>query len=139
MKENDLRVGNLVYVEGEIHKIEGVVTRQKKSIDDNITNFHIYTSFQRSYVDFENISSIPLTYRILKKFGFIDPAENGMGVRRNIDSFNEICMYVQGNQLRFQSQKGGFTVEINHIDSVHKLQNLWYFYTGKELEYTLVK
>jgi hypothetical protein len=139
MEINDLRVGNLVFVQDEIHKVEGIIGSRKSIVNGELTKQYIYTSFQFAYHDFENVVAIPLTYRILKKFGFIDPANNGCSARRSIDKFHEICLYVFDKELRFQTEKSGYTTMITHIDSVHKLQNFWYFYTGEELEYTLTK
>lgn len=78
---------------------------------------------------------ILLTSDVLMKCGFIDPAENGLAYRINIDSTDELCWYMNLGFIRYQTQGSGFTRYLQHIKYLHQLQNWWYMHTNTELNF----
>lgn len=84
----------------------------------------------------DNYDPIELKPEWLEKFGFIDPAKNGLAYRKEINLADEFCWYVQDGFLRYQTIGSGFTRARMHIKQVHQLQNFFYWHTGKELEIT---
>jgi hypothetical protein len=79
---------------------------------------------------------ISLTPEVLVKCGFIDPAGNGLGYRVNLNSYEELCVYLPENILRHQTIGSGFTRQLQHIKYLHQLQNWWYINQDAELNYT---
>lgn len=121
---SELRIGNWVLLQGEPQMIDGVsITGYIGLMGNGITNRQ------------EQIDPIPLTPEVLVKCGFIDPADNGLAYRINIDSTDELCWYMNLGFMRYQTQGAGFTRYLQHIKHIHQLQNWWYMHTNTELNF----
>lgn len=130
----ELKLGNYIYASGlyenRLVKVEQIGSKGTLSEDKRVIMFEGLNVGEFSC----DCNPIPLTPEWLQKFQFIDPAKNGMAYRINISSVDELCWYVQDGFLRYQTQLNGFTRQLPHINSVHLLQNYFYFLTGRELE-----
>lgn len=89
------------------------------------------------YYEFEDLLPIQLRSSILTKMcGFNDRSgiiKNGMSFGIDLDESRELAWYIQDGFIRYQTKLNGFTTQLGHIDSLHLLQNFYYFLMGKEL------
>lgn len=117
MKASELRIGNLILVDGKIDEITGI----KKSTVFFSDGFQMFIA--------GGIEPIPLTEEWLIKFGFNKTVDHP---RRKLYEHDDIC------PLWF-SDKQGITdfyasgVRISECKYVHQLQNLYFALTGEEL------
>lgn len=113
MKIQDLRIGNLVYLDDKLHKVESL---GYGGISINIIG---------DYVEMERVKGIPLADAWLHKM-----------VTKNMNIYDvgiEVYIDYDGNPIVSLYDK---SIE-NKIEYVHQIQNLFYSLTGKELEISL--
>ena len=125
IKENELRIGNLVECSGDVSKItsiHSVFTSTNKYAADLLINNDIYV--QSALLD--DINPIPLTHDWIRKLGFnTNPSgwsKSGFWLLRHKGEF------VFGIQARLVSYKA--------IKHVHQLQNLYFAVLCEELTLT---
>ena len=112
MKANELRIGNYVEYSGELVNIVG------------ITEEHPFINMITiDYLEYEEIRPIPLTEEWLIKFGF------------EHHKHQEDMYFISGMQVwncndLFMCNKNGII-----LNSVHRLQNLYFALTKEELTY----
>ena len=110
MKENELRIGNLITVNNEIQEVCDL------PLPENCTN--------------ENTKPIPLTEEWLEKL-------SGILKQHSVNNYyifrNNICLrknlFVQGWSVKLFGEK-----HITNVIYVHQLQNLYFALTNNELE-----
>lgn len=130
VQANDLRVGNWILdmEDGRIipKQVKGVCFASEKKKYDGFTAPFIQIFNGTTLIDEDCIQPIPLTEEILAKIGFTNPDEQ-LG-------------YWEYDGIELWKDETGFyninSSLINHIDSVHKLQNWYYFNTDEELNIT---
>ena len=120
MEAKELRVGNLIYVDGNLRHVCGTCY---KTI---MHNYHPQNSVYSENYESE-CEPIPLTEEWLLKFGF--EKELDLFYRKNKSSVIEIIFYDNGFLVANQS------ICLDHIQHAHQLQNLYFALTGTELEY----
>jgi len=121
MKASELRIGNLIYVDGKLRYVFGTIYK---------TIQHNYHSKNSTYSEnYENeCEPIPLTEEWLLKFGFEKDKKN-----KSFNLYKHNCY-----DLFFRIFDGGaisfcFSNEYILIKSVHQLQNLYFALTNEEL------
>ena len=109
MKSNELRIGNLVNVNSDMLSVTGA---------------------DIAYFDFNgnDYSQILLTPEILEKAGFRHLAE---GVYELSTETLSIAWDETGLDIAFEGNDIGY--DLDHIKSLHQLQNLYFALTGEEL------
>ncbi len=117
MTANELRIGNLILVDGEITEITGV----KKSTVFFSDGFQMFIA--------GGLEPIPLTEEWLIKFGLNKTVDHPA---RKLYENDDIC------PLWFSDKKGindfyASRVRICECKYVHQLQNLYFALTGEEL------
>lgn len=122
IKANELRLGNWVYSLFIAHEPKKIPTQIISITGDNTDG------------QYDEMEPIPITQEILKKCGFLK------------DDLGDYCKEIMRKGLRVTpGQESDFIlpyrddVGINYsvigfVESVHKLQNLYFELTGKELE-----
>ena len=112
MKDNELRIGNLVIYGGSVVKM----------------NLHEFTHFLRFP---ETYTPITLTEEILLKCGFEKREDGDYNLFKNSEVDIVICS-------DFSSWKcDGINFSVNYIKHLHQLQNLYFALTGEDLEINL--
>ena len=106
---NELRIGNLVNFEGDIMS---VTSGDIHYFDENLDSF----------------SPIPLTPEILEKAGFKHLTD---GVYELATETLSICYDEHGIDIAFKDDM--IATDLDHIKSLHQLQNLYFALTGEEL------
>ncbi|HWR94057.1 MAG TPA: hypothetical protein VN192_02530 [Flavobacterium sp.] len=135
MKQNNLRIGNLVKDdEGNIVKVERINS-------DNIKEFTIVSKDGKLYPS--NIYPIKLTEQWFKDFGFFDIVYAfDMNIEREL-LFRVIVtkggFYPSVIQEPEVSNECVSIVGLQRLDYVNDLQNLWYALKGEELELVQLK
>jgi hypothetical protein len=127
MKTKGITKGNYVYdissrcevVTVDAIDLYGQLYREDDTQDDNLRLI--------------NPEPIPITEGWLKKFNFVDYANNGLSYSLRFNSHHELTFYTLEKWIRLQTQGGGWTIQYPHIKCVHELQNLYFALTGKEL------
>lgn len=113
MTTNELRIGNLVYDEIEVCKVDAIFNDFVRVLCDN------------TVINLFEPKTIPITEEWLLKMGF----EN------NHSSVNFKTFYNNGFDYRIELYSDGkvFFDELREIQYVHQLQNLYFALTGEEL------
>jgi hypothetical protein len=112
IKENELRIGNLVGYDGRVFEIDTIA---KEFPTLNTIEFGI------GVVDWMNVNPIPLTEEWLLKFGFIKHVNQSIWYTLNkVDVWFFDGKYVND-----------IDVEIKYVN---QLQNLYWCLTGEELK-----
>ena len=127
MKENELRIGNLVWNDLPFGnpKIINIEHYHFNQISDDIKN--------------ENFIPIPLTEEWLLKFGF-EKNEISTSLKDfyiiNYQLENFVVYLLESSfEIELINKSGEqFNLFINQKKQVHILQNLYFYLTGKELE-----
>ena len=164
---NDLRIGNYIrFKDGTIKKVKGILFErdvERDYSDPRVCLFKDLDTYS-PYVfvgddtmcDVARFSPIPLTEELLGKCGFekikescyrLKFAEGGEvkapngGVwcvlRDSYIIYNEGQLYID-SPSGVAKYPGGFNfAEINGVEYLHQLQNLYYFLTDKELDVNL--
>jgi hypothetical protein len=112
MKANEFRIGNIVYVKGEVDELNGIAD-----------NDYYSTDYGHGVWD-DDIEPIPLTEGWLLKLGFEK-------LRDNLFVLNELLEF-NANVICIDEGRG--LIPLNHIKHIHQLQNLYFALTGEELE-----
>ena len=120
IKENELRIGNLIYNGiNEVFSVNG----------QTIANFDLGQSTLGKF------KPIPLTEEWLIDFGFVMYI-GGLLCKHlnNDDSYLEIDLkYNKGVWLNINQDGLQHSIKLYHIKYVHQLKNLWFALTGQEL------
>ena len=117
MKEQDLRIGNVVLFNG----VESTMTG------------HNFFGFGRTFKDgvtaleYFNIKPIPLTEEWLLKFGFNDLQDNSYEFWKS----SIWCLLFENG--KYEVYYGSMCLGLPILKSVHQLQNLYHALTGEEL------
>tara|TARA_R110001606_G_scaffold40313_1_gene110243 strand:+ start:319 stop:702 length:384 start_codon:yes stop_codon:yes gene_type:complete len=123
MKATELRIGNLAFRNGEIHRIASV-----ESISDNIAMCAVIVNPTNQVVSRSRTTGftpIPLTEEWLKRLGFEYSDLNGDSGLWKIPPFQ---IYGKYNQFIYD-----YKLDVNYV---HQLQNLYFALTGEELNQT---
>jgi hypothetical protein len=112
MKENELRIGNLVYFNGNLEKID-------------LDSFHGIAT----YDCFDSYNPIQLTIEWLIKFGF----EHELNQYENhfVNPDNSWLIFEFDTDEKKWYCSNGRTIA--NLEYVHQLQNLYFALTGEEL------
>ena len=133
MKANELRIGNLVWVNlsNEVYEV--------LYLDD--TEIGLMNRLDRiKDISIEKVFPIPITEELLAKFGFEKHGEFGeyyrifnKGLIIDIeDTNNEFIVWVRiGDDILKPLLEVGYPIA--YIQYVHQLQNLYFALTGEEL------
>lgn len=113
MEANELRIGNLIMVDGFIEII--------KSINEIGINIFLDDGIIIEYAEFYELEPIKLTEEILLKCGFIP-----CSIIDNHFNISGMCIW-KCNDM-FLCDKNGV-----HIKYLHQLQNLYWCLTNEEL------
>lgn len=127
IQPNELRIGNFILRGSLIAEVVGIESDDLTLIDS--------TGIE-TYRNDGDIQPISLTPEWLERCGFIDPPQNGMAHRRDINGADEFCMYWIAREFRYQTQGAGFT-RILPVYFVHQVQNAFFALTGQELKVKL--
>lgn len=123
----DLRVGNYINYENTTHIVTEL--HQEKIIHNWIN------SLSDGYVTrYNQILSIPITIKELDSLGFIEDFE----IIENVKGYwNDTKYFVEliGDDYWFSElKKNGEIIQHLPVDFVHELQNVYFFFTKKELK-----
>ncbi len=128
MNVNELRIGNCVSHLNNIDEIFKVI-----SIEEENGNYSINTKGGKNGTwinPIEYICSIPLTEDILLKCGFKN--------KKEIDfDGTHIDWWHNGEIGLYTGRNGFYSDTFGDIETLHKLQNIYYCFTGKDLEIDL--
>ena len=119
MKTTELRIGNLVNVPGIFKEYSEILEINKDRVN--------VSGLQLKYHAF---NPVPLTKEWLLKFGF----ENQQIELDYPDKLLIISATVGGKYYFYLDDADGSTFDLNYIQYVHQLQNLYFILTGTELE-----
>lgn len=129
IKPEDLRIGNLVFHDGDINEIKGVFTEFTMRKDSE-GRYHetMYMVQLKNLLDYtsEEINAIPLTEEWLFKFG----AKELKAKRGILKEYVLKTVRIEFSNSHNFYYKNSKVI----ISSVHQLQNLFFALTGKELE-----
>ena len=130
MKTKDLRLGNLVYKDGEIYRIESLGYHKSESPWKNLV--HSASGDDDNICEYE---PIPLTEEWLLKFGFKKYNDSKRYYLEHQDKrFDYSIRYLHRKYICFAyCGSAGCKLKPN-IQYVHQLQNLYFVLTGDELE-----
>ena len=127
MKTKDLRLGNLVYKDGEIYQIENLGYHKSESPWKNLV--HLASDDEDNICEYK---PIPLTELWLLKFGF-RKYNNFLG-HWYLKDYDYSIRYLHRKYTCFACDGDvRFQLKAN-IQYVHQLQNLYFVLTGDELE-----
>jgi len=127
IQANELRIGNIIYLDG----YEEITEITTEGVKTNFTDSH--------FVDFDSIYPIPLTPEILEKCGFIKS-----------DNSQDLYWYLNQDGFEISIQECGDGYALFNYDGysgqhstigtpflyLHNLQNLFFALNSKELTYT---
>lgn len=116
MQANELRIGNWVLHRGN-----------QKQVDYN----HIGAVYEGSTY----YAPIPLTPEILEECGFEFDSDRNSFVYKVKNDYVEYYEAVSGNQLSLCCDEHNFYLPLDHITSLHQLQNFIYFTFNTELQW----
>lgn len=116
----ELRIGNLIFIDNEFQTITGIYNQLG---DNDKVNYYVQNK-EFLDVNIEDIEPIPLTPEILEKCGFENFGDNFR--------LNDFVIDYIGFQYRIMGN--GRTIVLT---SLHHLQNCYYFNTGQELDIKL--
>lgn len=116
MKANELRINNLV-----LHPKYGSDVKVPIKV-----SHEIIASLVEGGLHSQDIEPIPLTEEWLEKLGFSQEDDNiwskgSVSINKDVDDTFYGSVFIQGGHVSF-------------VDSVNKLQNLYFALTGSELE-----
>jgi len=131
---NELKIGNLVYYNGN-HKEVGIVTSLQPKFYPKYceTSKDIFIGLNQRHdivYNVKDIQPIPLTEEWLLKCGF-ERVENNWKVLDNI-VFKLSWERLAGLVLVLENE----SIFLAHINYLHQLQNLYFALTGEELQIT---
>lgn len=127
LSEKDLRIGNLVYRDGEIDTITGIWHELSDKISE--VDYYVQASNKLDY-SIKNIKSIPINEEWLIKLGWIKWKENTFRIHWGRNGVEFISIFPDGD-FYYETGRGSS----KHIHSVHQLQNFHFDMTEHELEF----
>lgn len=137
IQANELRIGNLFYPITKIDEVElveeiafAVFLIDPFGVSAYKADIPITQVKSRSEFALKGIAPIPLTEEWLLKFGFSD---NTISLNTPDKTLN-ISAVVKGDYFLFLDDMFGGCFDLNCIQSVHQLQNLYFALTGEELK-----
>ena len=128
MKASELRLGNLIHLNGIDYDQEG--NKFHDPLGDVVIEVTMIDTMQVSYgerkeADTEDCSGISLTEQWLTKFGWgTDSEPEEYGIYQQSD----------GSYSLIDDYGDGATYYVGSMKYVHQLQNLYFALTGEELE-----
>ena len=130
IQANELKIGNLVYYNGN-HKEVGIVTSLQPKFYPKYceTSKDIFIGLNQRHdivYNVKDIQPIPITEEWLLKFGFVENCYQ--------DRFENKFIRVECNKTRGKTEL--WIENIPHIKYLHQLQNLYFALTGEELQIT---
>ena len=131
MKTKDLRLGNLVYKDGEIYRIESLGYHESDSPWQNLV--HLASGDEDNICDYE---PIPLTEEWLLKFGFKKyyNLSKHWYLENQYQDYDYSIRYMRKKYICF-AYCGSVGCKLKpNIQYVHQLQNLYFVLTGDEIE-----
>lgn len=135
IKANELRIGNLVLDSNKdnpyFHQVVRIETKEYTDWNsgDEFNIVCLLEGTKDSY--FEMIPSpIPLTEDWLVKFGFVNNSISIYGIDKTLN----VSAVVDGNYYLYLDDVFGSFYDLNSIQYVHQLQNLYFALTGEELK-----
>lgn len=126
----ELRIGNYVYLQNSKtpYKITEVGYREIEYPRYEASGISTEAVF-RTYVD--NLNPIPISEELLLKCGFREEERSFYRADLGNVSFNQYGYYIHLKECSSEA------IRVIKITSLHKLQNLYFAMTGKELEVSL--
>lgn len=121
MEAKELRIGNLVYWNGEVDMINSLSSMEP---------FLVTSDFNKC-VEWDELEPIPLTEEWLVKFGFVKDADGSylkFKMAIFLDKRFKYNLYLQTEETSSKWFEVG--IKIKHV---HQLQNLFFALTGEEL------
>lgn len=131
MKYAELSIGNLVYYNGNVIKVESITKRK--------VGYHLKPNESRMhYARMSEIFPIPITEEILKKFGFKEMFGRGCdSYEKYLSNYHRIEVVMDENIIDAHIRYGGWKCHLRTIKYLHELQNIVRAITSKELEIQL--
>lgn len=120
IQANELRIGNYVTTGITQTQVEGITKHDPE-------RFYVDLLYVKSLIPIAEIEPIPITEEWLLRFGFEKDS------RLTYKNKNKFYIW-ECNDPNDSIYKQGFYWEEIHLPYVHKLQNLYFALTGKELE-----
>ena len=122
MKAQELRIGNLVYVNGKPAEVTGI---NKEGVTTNyLTDFPV--------LQLTGLEPIPLTEEWLVKFGLkLHDLNKCHWIENEVGKDEGGFQFVLGTH---EDDHGHWCYKTKKIEYVHQLQNIFYALKGKELE-----
>lgn len=123
IKPNEIRIGNYVtyYANETPFKIKTIVSE-----NDDWSGGGFVECSNNHRIGLGGLKPIPLTEQWLLDFGFHKNSNSELSL--DVISFLNLKCY-----LNLSESFGDISHELEHIKSVHQLQNLYFALTGKEL------
>lgn len=139
IKENELRIGNLVTHLGKDWSYRNHLTVPNKDFNFEWDS-HDWYALGESTLFLESIEPIKLTTEWLEKFGFKGYSEGAYYYhKKDIDDEDFLVIGSDNmcsiNNISHISYHDDNIIFLRKIDNVHQLQNLWFSLKGEELEY----
>jgi hypothetical protein len=120
MNMKELRVGNLVLVNGIVEEVETVG-------ESGINYCGFYDGICSTY-EAKDIQGIPLTEEWLLNFGFIDDDDDFL-----IDISEQEIIHINLHKKRFLIEGYNGIVKLKEVYFIHQLQNLYFSLMGEEI------
>lgn len=127
MDPKDLRIGNLVYADGEIAVVVAIDSKEKNDIDIYIGNSH--GKVIRARFSTIDIQPIALSDKFVVQLGLFD-------------EFGKLALNLKGERYSLRRQNGHVVLYNSRSESMihfwevkylHRLQNLFYVLSKEEL------
>lgn len=132
MKANELRIGNVVQVNGVEYKIHSIHSPEPMKDENFSDKFYVglWNNGLTSYL-LSDLEPVPLTREILEDKGFYYDEgsyvlDSELGISLSIDLIGGLCYY-------FGNLESLWVDILGEIKYLHQLQNLWFDLTGEEL------
>lgn len=130
MRAEELRIGNLVF--DEIGHLCSISTIAQSSIRIKYGSELFDIGLDDSLIHPEHLKPIPLTEEWLLKFGFEKHGEWFVKTNWPLD----IHYLLDGGRVKIMTigTNEEYPIDYQLCESVHQLQNVYFYLTGKELE-----
>lgn len=138
MKLNELRVGNYIFYNDFITLVSDLHSPSPKS-DLRFSDKELVTVFVRGgYITepLENLNPIPLFRSFFEDNGFIEDDNYGFPVLSNSEL--HMTVYETGKGWHVHIDDQDYCTSFSGVvENLHTLQNIYFFASGKELEFKL--
>lgn len=128
MKMNEFRLGNLVFCNGNVSSITGL------SSEYNLVR--VLNDLGGINTSITELSPIPLFRSFFETNGFIEEDNYGFPVLSNSELRMTVYETGKGWHIHIDDQDY-CTSFLGTVENLHTLQNIYFFATGKELEFKL--